>query len=79
MNNIKLCAAGALMAVALSSCHIYKKYELPVNDSQIVGDFKRQSILLSIPLRFRILDGKRFSRIRSFRILSISLLPTIRI
>ena len=41
MNNIKLCAAGALMAVALSSCHIYKKYELPVNDSQIVGDFKK--------------------------------------
>lgn len=41
MNTIKLCAAGAMMAVAFSSCHIYKKYELPVEDSQLVGDFKK--------------------------------------
>jgi len=39
MNNIKLCATGALVAVALSSCHIYKKYELPVNESAIAADF----------------------------------------
>lgn len=39
MNKIKLCATGALVAVALSSCHIYKKYELPVNDSAIAADF----------------------------------------
>lgn len=43
MNTIKICAAGALMAVAFSSCHIYKKYELPVEDSQLVGDFKKAS------------------------------------
>ncbi len=39
MNKIKLCATGALVAVALSSCHIYKKYELPVNESAIAADF----------------------------------------
>lgn len=39
MNTIKLCAAGALMAVAFSSCNIYKKYDLPVEDSQLVGDY----------------------------------------
>ncbi len=43
MNTIKLCAAGAMMAVAFSSCHIYKKYELPVEDSQLVGDFKKSA------------------------------------
>lgn len=41
MNTIKLCAAGAMMAVAFSSCHIYKKYELPVEESQLVGDFQK--------------------------------------
>ncbi len=39
MNKIKLCATSALVAVALSSCHIYKKYELPVNESAIAADF----------------------------------------
>ena len=39
MNKIKLCATGALVAVALSSCHIYNKYELPVNESAIAADF----------------------------------------
>jgi NodT family efflux transporter outer membrane factor (OMF) lipoprotein len=41
MNNIKLCAAGAMMAVAFSSCHIYQKYELPADDSAIIADFKK--------------------------------------
>ena len=27
--------------VALSSCNIYKKYELPVNDSEIVADYRK--------------------------------------
>lgn len=39
MNKIKICAAGALLAVSFSSCHIYKKYDLPVNESSIVADF----------------------------------------
>lgn len=29
------------MAVAFSSCHIYKKYDLPVEESQLVGDYKK--------------------------------------
>lgn len=41
MNKIKICATGAIMAVAFSSCHIYKKYELPVQESSIVGDFQK--------------------------------------
>lgn len=41
MKLYKLCAAGALMAVAFSSCHIYKKYDLPVEESQLVGDYKK--------------------------------------
>ena len=39
MNKIKICASGALLAVSFSSCHIYKKYELPVDESPIVADF----------------------------------------
>ena len=30
-----------MMAVALSSCHIYKKYELPTEDSAIATDFQK--------------------------------------
>ncbi len=41
MKLYKICAAGALMAVAFSSCHIYKKYDLPVEESQLVGDYKK--------------------------------------
>lgn len=41
MNKIKICAAGAVMAFAFSSCHIYKKYELPVEESQIAADFNK--------------------------------------
>ena len=41
MKLYKLCATGALMAVAFSSCHIYKKYDLPVEESQLVGDYKK--------------------------------------
>lgn len=41
MKLYKLCAAGALMAVAFSSCHIYKKYDLPVEESQLVEDYKK--------------------------------------
>lgn len=43
MNKIKICATGAIMAVAFSSCHIYKKYELPVQESSIVGDYQKAS------------------------------------
>lgn len=39
MNKIKICAAGAMMAVMFSGCHIYNKYELPVNESSIVSDY----------------------------------------
>lgn len=29
------------MAAALSSCHIYQKYELPAEDSAIAADFRK--------------------------------------
>ena len=41
MNKLSICAAGALLAVSLSSCHIYQKYELPADQSQIAADFKK--------------------------------------
>lgn len=41
MNKIRICAAGAVMAVALSSCHIYQKYELPAQESAIANDYKK--------------------------------------
>ena len=41
MNKLYICAAGALLAVSLSSCHIYQKYELPADQSQIAADFKK--------------------------------------
>lgn len=41
MNKIKICAAGAIMAVILSGCQIYKKYELPTESSPLVGEFKK--------------------------------------
>ncbi|MDE6444138.1 MAG: TolC family protein [Muribaculaceae bacterium] len=43
MNKISICAAGAILAISLSSCHIYQKYELPADQSQIVSDFKKAS------------------------------------
>lgn len=41
MKPYKICAVGAVMAVALSSCHIYQKYELPASESPIASDFKK--------------------------------------
>ncbi|MDE5880157.1 MAG: TolC family protein [Muribaculaceae bacterium] len=41
MKYVKICAAGTLMAVALSSCNIYKKYEFPAQESAIAADFQK--------------------------------------
>lgn len=41
MKNYSILAAGAFLAVAMSSCHIYSKYELPTSDSSIAADFKK--------------------------------------
>ncbi len=41
MNKVKICAAGALMLLTATSCNIYKKYELPTDDSSIAADFKK--------------------------------------
>lgn len=43
MNKLSICAAGALLAVSFSSCHIYQKYEFPADQSQIAADFKKAS------------------------------------
>lgn len=32
---------GTVMAFAFSSCHIYKKYELPADESQVAADYKK--------------------------------------
>lgn len=39
MNKTKICAAGVLLAMAVSSCNIYKRYELPTDENAIVADF----------------------------------------
>jgi len=41
MKLFKICAVGAVMAVVFSSCHIYKKYELPDEKSPIAADFRK--------------------------------------
>ena len=41
MKLYKVCAAGAMMAVVLSSCHIYNKYELPAEESAIAADWQK--------------------------------------
>lgn len=41
MKKMKFCLAAAMMAVIFSGCQIYKKYELPVRDSQIVADYQK--------------------------------------
>lgn len=40
MKLYKLCAIGAMMAVAFSSCHIYNRYKFPADNSAITADFK---------------------------------------
>lgn len=53
MNKLQLSAAGALLAVSFSSCHIYQKYEMPADQSQIISDYKKASEMtvdsLSLP------------------------------
>lgn len=39
MNKIKICAVGAVLALTLSGCHIYNKYDLPTDKSSIAADF----------------------------------------
>ena len=41
MKLYKIYAVGALMAVAFSSCHIYKNYELSSQESAIAADFRK--------------------------------------
>lgn len=41
MKKITLCAAGAILALGFSSCHIYQKYQLPADESQIIADYKK--------------------------------------
>lgn len=41
MNKILASAAGAILAISFSSCHIYQKYQLPADESSIVSDFKK--------------------------------------
>lgn len=41
MKTLKICAACAVLAVTLSSCHIYNKYELPTDESPVAADFKK--------------------------------------
>ena len=41
MKSYKIYALGVVMAAALSSCHIYQKYELPAEDSAIAADFRK--------------------------------------
>ncbi len=41
MNKLFKIFLPALMAIMLSGCHIYKKYELPAEQSSIVADYKK--------------------------------------
>ena len=75
MNKIKLCATGALVAVALSSCHIYKKIRASSErerHSRRLREGRRSTGRHHLPSP--IWDGSRCSAIRNCRASSVSAL-----